>query len=78
MTENTLSSLGPVIADVFNYEQKEMKRAENAAKKAANVAKKAAAPKKKSSKCVQERFGGSRVRRACTKNSKFKGYYADM
>ena len=78
MTENTLSSLGPVIADVFNYEQKEMKRAENAAKKAENAAKKAAAPKKDSSKCVQERFGGPRVRRACTKDSKFKGYYADM
>ena len=70
-TEKTLSRC-PDLTDVFNYEQKEMKRAENATKKAAE------APKKNSSKCVQERFGGSRVRRACTKNSKFKGYYADM
>ena len=45
---------------------------------AAKAAKAAKAPKKDSPKCVQERFGGSRVRRACTKNSKFKGYYADM
>ena len=70
-TEKTLSR-SPDLTGVFNYEQKEMKHAENATKKAAE------APKKDSSKCVQERFGGSRVRRACTKNSKFKGYYADM
>jgi dsDNA-specific endonuclease/ATPase MutS2 len=74
-TEKTLSR-SPDLTGVFNYEQKEMKRAENATKKAAKKA--AEAPKKNSSKCVQERFGGSRVRRACTKNSKFKGYYADM
>ena len=77
MTENTLSSLGPVIAGVFNYEQKEMKRDEKAAKKAA--AKKATAPKKASPKCVQQRFGSApHARRACTKNSKFKGFYSGM
>jgi len=72
MTENTLSSLGPVIAGVFNYEQKEMKRDEKAAKKAA-------APKKASPKSVQQRFGSApHARRACTKNSKFKGFYSGM
>jgi len=72
MTENTLSSLGDVITGVFNYEQKEMKLAENAAKKAA-------APKKTSPKCVQQRFGSApHARRACTKNSKFKGFYSGM
>ena len=76
-TEKTLSRC-PDLTGVFNYEQKEMKRAENATKKAAKAEKAAKAPKKDFSKCVQERFGGSRARRECTKNSKFKGYYADM
>ena len=70
-TGKTLSQ-SPDLTGVFNHYQKEMKRAENATKKAAK------AVKKDSSKCVQERFGGPRARRACTKNSKFKGYYADM
>ena len=70
-TEKTLSCC-PNLTGVFNHYQKEMKRAENATKKAAK------APKKNSPKRVQERFGGPRARRACTNNSKFKGYYADM
>ena len=70
-TENTLSRC-PDLTDVFNYEKKEMKRAENAAKKAA-------APKKASPKCVQQRFGSApHARRACTKDSKFKGFYSGM
>ena len=76
-TEKTLSRC-PDLTGVFNYEQKEMKRAENATKKAAKAEKAAKAPKKDFSKCVQERFRDSRARRECTKNSKFKGYYADM
>jgi len=70
-TEKTLSRC-PDLTDVFNYEQKEMKRTENAAKKAA-------APKKASPKCVQQRFGSApHARRACTKDSKFKGFYSGM
>jgi len=73
-TEKTLSRC-PNLTSVFNYFKKEMKRDELATKKAAAPKK---APKKKSPKCVQQRFGGARSRRACTKNSKFKGFYSGM
>ena len=70
-TENTLSRC-PELHLRFNYERKKMKLAENAAKKAA-------APKKASPKCVQMRFGSApHARRACTKDSKFKGFYSGM
>jgi len=72
-TENTLSRC-PDLTSVFNYEQKEMTLAENAVKKA-SVAKKSP---KKSPKRVQHRFGGARTRRACTKVSKYEGYYSGM
>jgi hypothetical protein len=68
-TEKTLSRC-PNLTGVFNCEQKEMKRAENAAKKATAA--------KKSPKRVQQRFGGARTRRACTKVSKYEGYYSGM
>ena len=71
MTENTLSRC-PELHLRFNYERKKMKLA-------ANAAKKAAAPKKASPKCVQMRFGSApHARRACTKDSKFKGFYSGM
>jgi len=70
-TENTLSRC-PELHLRFNYEQKKMKLADNAAKKAA-------APKKASPKCVQMRFGSApHARRACTTKSKFKGFYSGM
>ena len=74
-TEKTLSR-SPDLTSVFNYEKKEMKRTENAVKKVAAATKKAS--KKNSPKCVRQRFGGSRSRRACTKDSKFKGFYSGM
>ena len=43
------------------------------------TSKKAAASKKGSPKCVQHRSGSApHPRRACTKNSKFKGFYSGM
>jgi hypothetical protein len=70
-TEKILSRCSD-LAGVFSYEKKEMKRTENAAKKAAK------AVKKDSPKSVQQHFGGNRTRRACTKDSKYEGYYSDM
>ena len=76
-TEKILSGC-PDLAGVFNYKKKEMKQTENAAKKA-NVVKKAAkAPKKDSPKSVHNRFSGVRGRRACTTDSKYKGFYSNM
>jgi hypothetical protein len=65
VTENTLA-LSPHITSVFNREQKKIKSAENEATKSYP-------------KCVQQRFGNApHSRRACTKNSKFKGFYSGM
>jgi len=69
-TMNTLSRC-PDLAGVFNYQQKEMKRTENAAKKAA-------VKKKKSPKCLRAAHQRRGSRRACSKGSKYKGFYAGM
>ena len=69
-TEKILSRCSD-LAGVFNYEKKEMKREEN-------VVKKVTAAKKNSPKCVHNRFSGVRGRRACTTDSKYKGFYSGM
>ena len=73
-TEKALEH-NPPLASVFNYMINEIKRTENAAKKA--EVKKAAV--KKSPKQVHpSAIAAVTGRRACTKNSKYKGFYSGM
>ena len=68
-TEKALEH-SPPFASVFNYMIQEIKRTENAAKKA---------PPKKSPKQVHpSAIAAVTGRRACTKNSKYKGFYSGM
>ena len=73
-TEKALDH-NPPFASVFNYMINEIKRTENAAKKA--TVKKA--PPMKSPKQVHpSAIAAVTGRRACTKNSKYKGFYSGM
>jgi hypothetical protein len=77
-TEKTLSRC-PDLTGVFNYEQKEMKRTENAVKKAAKkAAVKKAPPNKSPTQVHPSAIAAVSGRRACTKNSKYKGFYSGM
>ena len=77
-TEKALDH-NPSFASVFNYMIQEIKRTENAAKKAAKKAAVEKAPPKKSPKQVHpSAIAAVTGRRACTKNSKYKGFYSGM
>jgi len=77
--EGTMRSMQKELAELREFKEITQNTPYKSEHVITGVPKKTSAPKKDSPKCVQHRSGSApHPRRACTKNSKFKGFYSGM